>query len=49
MMWNSQASTLSLHMLDVVGIEELLGSFVTSSTEQFHYTCLNVAIVTQKY
>jgi hypothetical protein len=47
-MWSSQAYTLSLHMLDVVGIEKMSGLFVTSSTEQFHYTCISVAIGTQK-
>jgi hypothetical protein len=36
------------HMLDIVGIEELSGLFITSSIEQFHYTCLNVVVATQK-
>jgi hypothetical protein len=35
-------------MLDAVGIEELLGLFITSSIEQFHYTCLSVIVATQK-
>jgi hypothetical protein len=26
----------------------LLGLFVMSSTEQFHYTCLSVGVATQK-
>jgi len=47
-MWSSQAYALSLHMLDVVGTKELLGLFVTFSTEQFHYTCLSVTVTTKK-
>jgi hypothetical protein len=47
-MWSSQAYALSFHMLDAIGIEELSSLFVTSSIEQFHYTCLSVAIATQK-
>jgi hypothetical protein len=43
-MWSSQAFILSLHMLDVVGIEKLSGFFVTSSTKNF----LSVGIATQK-
>jgi hypothetical protein len=35
-------------MLDAIGIEKLLGLFVTFSIEQFHYTCLSAAIATQK-
>jgi hypothetical protein len=48
MMWSSQASAFSPHMLDVVGTEELLGLFVMFSIKQFHYTCLSVAVATQK-
>jgi hypothetical protein len=47
-MWSSQAYVLSLHMLDVAGIKELLGLFVTFSIKQFHYTCLSVIIATKK-
>jgi len=47
-MWSSQVYALSFHMLDVVGIEELSSLFVTSLIERFHYTCLSVAIATQK-
>ncbi len=47
-MWSSQAFALSFHMLDAIGIEELLGLFITFSTKQFHYTCLNVLVATQK-
>jgi hypothetical protein len=48
MMWRLQAYAFAPHMLDVVGIEIFLGLFVMSSTEQFHYTCLSVAIATHK-
>jgi hypothetical protein len=48
MMWRLQAFAFSPHMLDVVGTEKLLGLFVMSSTEQFHYTCLSVGVATQK-
>jgi hypothetical protein len=47
-MWNSQASTLSPHMLDAIGTKKLSGLFVTSSTKQFQHTCLSVVIATQK-
>jgi hypothetical protein len=35
-------------MLDAIGIEELSGLFITSSIEQFHYTCLSTIVATQK-
>ncbi len=47
-MWSSQAYAFSLHVLDAIRIKELLGLFVTFSTEQFHYTCLSVIIATKK-
>jgi hypothetical protein len=47
-MWSSQAFSFSPHMLDAIGIEELSRLFITSSTKQFHYTCLSAAVVTQK-
>jgi hypothetical protein len=47
MMWSSQAFALLPHMLDANWIEELSGLFITSSTKQFHYTCLNVVVATQ--
>jgi hypothetical protein len=47
-MWSSQVSTLSPHMLDVVRTKKLLRLFITSSTKQFHYTCLSVVVATQK-
>jgi hypothetical protein len=47
-MWSSQAYAFSLHMLDAVGIKELLELFVTFSIEQFHYTCLSVIVATKK-
>jgi hypothetical protein len=37
------------HMLNVVGTKYLSRLFVTSSTKQFHYTCLlRVVVATQK-
>jgi hypothetical protein len=47
-MCNSQAYAFSPHMLDVVVTEELSRLFVKSSTKKIHYTCLSVAIPTQK-
>jgi hypothetical protein len=47
-MWSSQAFVLSFHMLDAIGTEELSSLFVTFSIEQFHSTCLSVAVATQK-
>jgi hypothetical protein len=35
-------------MLDAVGIKNLLGLFVTSSTKKNHYTCLSVVVATRK-
>ncbi len=47
-MWNSQAFTLSPHMLDAIVTKKLSRLFVTSSTKQFQHTCLSVVIATQK-